>query len=144
VPSDRATLMDFHQEVLSGKCRRYCEVTLCATAHRAEVVVRVDATLDELGDECRLVMIDVTEEKKITAQELAIERQQQELLATQPFMLWFKDPQGRLISANATLVQDWRHFAQDAALEKIDFQSMSTPFFHPAGPGFAAEASKST
>nr|WP_315136282.1 helix-turn-helix domain-containing protein [uncultured Limnohabitans sp.] len=144
VSSDRATLMDFHQEVLSGKCRRYCEVTLCATAHRAEVVVRVDATLDELGDECRLVMIDVTEEKKITAQELAIERQQQELLATQPFMLWFKDPQGRLISANATLVQDWRHFAQDAALEKIDFQSMPTPFFHPAGPGFAAEASKST
>lgn len=143
VPPDRSLFSDFHQEVLSGKCRRYCEVTLCATAHRAEMVVRVDATLDEMGDECRLVMIDVTEEKKTMAQELAMERQQQELLASQPFMLWFKDPQGRLISANATLLEDWRHFAEDAALEKIDFQSMPMPFSHPSGPGFAAEARKS-
>ena len=141
---DRALFLDFHQEVLSGKCRRYCEVTLSATAHRAEMVVRIDATLDEMGDECRLVMIDVTEEKKIAAQELAMQRQQQELLARQPFMLWFKDPQGRLISANASLVEDWRHFAQDAALEKIDFQSMPMPFFNPSGPGFPTEANKSS
>ncbi|KAI9549788.1 hypothetical protein GHT06_007464 [Daphnia sinensis] len=92
----------------------------------------IDATLDEMGDECRLVMIDVTEEKKIAAQELALERQQQERLARQPFMLWFKDPQGRLVSANASLLQDWQHFAQDAALEKIDVQSMPMTFFHPS------------
>jgi PAS domain-containing protein len=141
---DRVLFLDFHEEVLSGKCRRYCEVTLSATAHRAEMVVRIDATLDEMGDECRLVMIDVTEEKKIAAQELAMQRQQQELLARQPFMLWFKDPQGRLISANASLVEDWRHFAQDAALEKIDFQSMPMPFFNPSGPGFPTEANKSS
>lgn len=143
-PADRASFLNFHQEVLSGKCRRYCEVTLCATAHRAEMVVRIDATLDEMGDECRLVMIDVTEEKKIAAQELALERQQQERLARQPFMLWFKDPQGRLVSANASLLQDWQHFAQDAALEKIDVQSMPMTFFHPPVPGLMAEATKST
>lgn len=143
-PADRASFLNFHQEVLSGKCRRYCEVTLCATAHRAEMVVRIDATLDEMGDECRLVMIDVTEEKKIAAQELALERQQQERLARQPFMLWFKDPQGRLVSANASLLQDWQHFAQDAALEKIDVQSMPMTFFHPSVPGLMAEATKST
>jgi len=57
--------------------------------------------------------------EKIAAQELALERQQQERLARQPFMLWFKDPQGRLVSANASLLQDWQHFAQDAALEKL-------------------------
>lgn len=143
-PADRASFLNFHQEVLSGKCRRYCEVTLCATAHRAEMVVRIDATLDEMGDECRLVMIDVTEEKKIAAQELALERQQQERLARQPFMLWFKDPQGRLVSANASLLKDWQHFAQDAALEKIDVQSMPMTFFHPSVPGLMAEATKST
>lgn len=143
-PADRASFLNFHQEVLSGKCRRYCEVTLCATAHRAEMVVRIDATLDEMGDECRLVMIDVTEEKKIAAQELALERQQQERLAKQPFMLWFKDPQGRLVSANASLLEDWQHFAQDAALEKIDVQSMPMTFFHPPVPGLMAEATKST
>ncbi len=143
VPADQPLFLNFHQEVLSGKCRRYCEVTLCATAHRAEMVVRIDATLDEMGDECRLVMIDMTEEKKMAAQELALERQQQELLARQPFMLWFKDSQGRLISANASLLEDWQHFAQDASLEKIDFQSMPMPFFHPAVPGYIAKLTKS-
>jgi PAS domain-containing protein len=143
VPPDRPLFLAFHQEVLSGKCRRHCEVTLCVTAHRAAMVVRIDATLDEMGDVCSLVMIDVTEEKKIAAQELAIQRQQQELLARQPFMLWFKDPQGRLISVNASLVQDWRHFAQYAALEKIDSQSMPMPFFHTPGSGFSSGATKS-
>lgn len=126
--SDQASFADFHREVLSGKCRRYCEVTLSATDHRSEMVVRIDATLDEMGDECRLVMIDVTQEKKLAAQELERERQQQEMLVKQPFMLWFKDQDGRLISANATLVEDWRHFAADAALEKIDLHSMPVSF----------------
>ncbi|MEK7344574.1 MAG: helix-turn-helix domain-containing protein [Pseudomonadota bacterium] len=129
-PSDQRHFLDFHQEVLSGKCRRHCEVTLCATDHRAEMVVRIDATLDEMGEECRLVLIDVTQEKKLAAQALERERQQQELLAKQPFMLWFKDQDGRLISANANLVQDWRHLAADAALEKIDLPSQP---FHVQG-----------
>ena len=89
-------------------------------------------------------MIDVTEEKKMAAQELAMERQLQEMLAKQPYMMWFKDPQGRLISANASLLEDWRHFAEDAALEKIDGQSLPMSFSHPVGPGFAAQATKST
>ncbi|WP_396432343.1 helix-turn-helix domain-containing protein [Limnohabitans sp.] len=127
-PSDQAAFLTYHQEVFSGRCRRYCEVTLCATDHRSEMVVRIDATLDEMGEECRLVMIDVTEDKKQMAQELARERQQQEWLARQPFMLWFKDQDGHLISANSSLIEDWRHFAQDASLEKVDLQSMPVNF----------------
>jgi CRP-like cAMP-binding protein len=143
-PSDRPLFQEFHREVLSGKCRRHCELTLCATAHRPEMVVRIDATLNETGDECRLVLIDVTDEKKLAAQELAMERQLQELLAKQPFMMWFKDPQGRLISANASLLHDWRHFVEDSALEKIDGQSMPMSFSHPSGPGFAPGVAKPT
>lgn len=127
-PEDRAPFLEFHNEVLSGKCRRYCEVTLSETDHRAEMVVRIDATLNEEGDECRLVMIDVTQEKKLAEQKLAMERQQQELLAKQPFMLWFKDQEGRLISANSMLVDDWSHFAAEASLEKVDLQSMPMSF----------------
>ena len=143
-PSDRPLFLDFHREVLSGKCRRHCELKLCATEHRAEMVVRVDATVSEMGDECRLVMIDVTEEKKMAAHDLAMERQLQELLAKQPLTMWFKDPQGRLISANASLLQDWRHFAEDAVLEKIDGQSLPMSFPHPSGAGLGLGVSKST
>jgi len=138
-PDDRAVFLDFHQEVLSGKCRRYCEVTLCATDHRAEMVVRIDATLDEMGEECRLVLIDVTQDKALAAQALARERQQQELLAKQPFMLWFKDQDGHLISANTNQVQDWRHWAAGASLEKIDLQSLPVHFTgHASRGGYAA------
>lgn len=128
VPSDQARFADFHQEVLSGKCRRHCELTLCATDHRGEMVVRIDATLDDEGDECQLVLIDVTQEKREVAERLERERQQQEMLATQPYMVWFKDPQGHLISANANLVDNWRDSAASAHLEPVDARSMPWQF----------------
>jgi hypothetical protein len=78
------------------------------------MVVRIDATLDEQGDECRLVMIDVTEEKMKVAQQRDSERQHQEILSRQTLALWFKDHDGRLISANAALMADWDQFSADA------------------------------
>ncbi len=128
VPSDQARFADFHQEVLSGKCRRHCELTLCATDHRGEMVVRIDATLDDEGDECQLVLIDVTQEKREMAERLERERQQQEMLATQPYMVWFKDPQGHLISANANLIDNWHDSAASAHLEPVDARSMPWQF----------------
>jgi PAS domain-containing protein len=141
VTSDRPLFLDFHQEVLSGKCRRHCEVTLCATAHRAEMVVRIDATLDEVGDECRLVMIDVTEEKNIAAQERAMERQQQEILATQPYMVWFKDAEGHLVSVNAKLIESWRHTEAAGQLERLDVRNMPWTLARPT-PQHGARAER--
>lgn len=57
--ASRNLFMTFHQEVLSGQCRRFCVVTLPATAHRAAMTVRIDATADESGEENRMVMIDL-------------------------------------------------------------------------------------
>jgi hypothetical protein len=78
------------------------------------MVVRVDATVNEMGDECRLVMIDVTEEKKKAERQRDSERQHQEILARQTLALWFKGQDGRLISANASLMADWDQFSADA------------------------------
>lgn len=116
--ADRALFTDFHREVLSGKCRRHCELTLSPTAHRSDMVVRIDATLDERGDECRLVMIDVTEERKKAEQQRDTERQHQGILARQTLALWFKDQDGRLISANASLLADWDQFSAGALKSK--------------------------
>ncbi|MGV0958649.1 MAG: helix-turn-helix domain-containing protein [Limnohabitans sp.] len=127
-PSDQLLFGDFHQEVLSGKCRRHCELTLSATSHRPEMVVRIDATLDEEGDECQLVLIDVTQEKREIEQRLALEHQQQAMLATQPYMVWFKDSEGHLISANSNLIETWRDSAGATQLEKLDAQSLSASF----------------
>ena len=115
--------------MLSGKCRRHCELTLRGTDHRAEITVRIDATLDDEGEECQLVLIDVTQEKREAAQKLERERAQQEMLIRQPYMVWFKDPEGHLISANANLIDNWHQLAQPGRLEKVDVQSMPWNFF---------------
>ena len=60
-PHSRDVFEQFHAEVLSGKCRRHCEVHLLPAAHRQAAVVRLDATADESGQEDRMVMTDITE-----------------------------------------------------------------------------------
>ncbi|MBP8149427.1 MAG: diguanylate cyclase, partial [Limnohabitans sp.] len=99
----REVFLAFQQEVLSGKCRRHCEVKLPATGHRAEVVLRLDATVDESGEEVQLVMTDITAEHQVMAQVLAQQLGQQALLDHSPFMLWGQDDAGRLVVANASL-----------------------------------------
>ena len=60
-PESREVFRQFHREVLSGKCRRHCELGLQSGAHRPASVVRLDAVVDESGQESRMVMVDVTD-----------------------------------------------------------------------------------
>ena len=60
--------MAFHQEVLSGQCRRFFVVTLPATQHRAALTLRIHATSDESGQENRMVMIDVGSDTRTPSQ----------------------------------------------------------------------------
>ena len=71
----------------------------------------------------------MTPEKREAAQTLERERAQQEMLIRQPYMVWFKDPEGHLISANANLIDNWHQLAQPGRLEKVDVQSMPWNFF---------------
>ena len=58
----------FHREVLSGKCRRHCELGLLPAGRSPAAVVRLDATVDENGEENRMVMVDITESHRQMAQ----------------------------------------------------------------------------
>jgi hypothetical protein len=104
------------------------------------MVVRIDATLDEEGVECQLVLIDVTQEKRQVAQALAQERQQQEMLVRQPYMKWFKDPEGHLISANAKLIDQSTYLGSYTQLEGVDMANMPWSFSAPQGPSAGAGA----
>lgn len=114
--------MAFHQEVLSGKCRRHCEVSLPASGHRAQVVLRLDATTDESGQEVRLVMTDITAEHQRMATSLAQQRCQQALLDHAPFMLWGQDEAGRLVVANASF-KAWME-ATPSAMNSLQGQDL--------------------
>lgn len=60
-PESRQSFEDFHREVLSGRCRRHCELGLLPAGHRSHAVIRLDAVVDESGEESRMVMMDVTD-----------------------------------------------------------------------------------
>jgi CRP-like cAMP-binding protein len=117
------TFLAFHAEVLSGKCRRHCELALKPTAQRPEVVVRIDATVDEDGLENRMVMSDITEQVQQAQALAAREREQRALLEHLPGVFWIKDELGRFVAVNHL---DPRH-GSDAA------GSASAPM--PAGDG---------
>lgn len=94
------TFMTFHAEVMSGKCRRHCELTLKPTVQRPALVVRIDATVDEDGLENRMVMCDITEQVQHAQALAAREREQRALLAHLPGVFWIKDEQGRFVAVN--------------------------------------------
>jgi CRP-like cAMP-binding protein len=100
--SDEAqdTFLGFHAEVMSGKCRRHCQLTLKPTAQRPALVVRIDATVDEDGLENRMVMTDITEQVQQAQALAAREREQRALLAHLPGVFWIKDEQGRFVAVN--------------------------------------------
>lgn len=90
----------FHAEVMSGKCRRHCELTLQATPQRPLMVVRVHATVDEEGLENRMVMFDITEQVQQAHALAEREREQRSLLEHLPGVFWIKDELGRFVAVN--------------------------------------------
>jgi PAS domain-containing protein len=54
---------DFVGKVLHEKTSNLCEIVLAATALRPASTVRVEAVPDEDGKECRMVLMDITEQR---------------------------------------------------------------------------------
>lgn len=61
-----AFLPEFHtfvDDVLSGKARSKCEIALMATDRRPELLIRIEGVADEGGRECRMVVMEVSEDR---------------------------------------------------------------------------------
>ena len=111
--------VNFHAEVMSGKCRRHCELTLAATAQRPLVVVRIHATVDEDGCENRMVMFDVTEQVRQTQALAEREREQRALLGHLPGVFWIKDESGKFVAVN--------HLVQRSSTDAAEVHTMVMP-----------------
>lgn len=126
----------FHEEVLSGKCRRHCELVLPATDHRTETIVRVHATVDESGQEVRMVLVDITQDKTMMAQAQARAQHQRMLLEQLPQTLWIKDKDGSFVSAGPSLQA---HFQGEWPSDRPWAQG--TDFQQYVSPALVAETS---
>lgn len=62
-PESRAGFGEFVDRVLREKTRNQCEIELPATALRPASTIRIEAVPDEDGKECRMVLMDITEQR---------------------------------------------------------------------------------
>jgi hypothetical protein len=63
-PKYRPAFNLFVEEVLSVKGKNSCEVGLLPTDQRPEVMVRIEAVADESGQECRMVVMNISAEQQ--------------------------------------------------------------------------------
>lgn len=134
---DHERFLAFHQSVLSGKCRDHLEVTLSGTGRRADMIVRIDGTLDELGEECALVLIDVTREKKLVTELLEQGHQQhQDYSGKSSDMSWFNDKEDQVHPASNSLIDQFRPLTGRGALVDLDADSVPrrSPLPHAVQP----------
>ena len=111
----------FHAEVMNGKSKMYCELTLAAAEHRPEAVVRIQAVPDDEGNECRMVVIDITAEK--TAEKALQEREQylRALLDNFPFEVWLKNANGQYLAANKAVLEILGLSSPESLIGKTDY-----------------------
>ena len=59
----QASFRQFVSQVLHEKRRNLCEIELAATPTHPAATVRIEAVPDEDGKECRMVLLDITEQR---------------------------------------------------------------------------------
>jgi len=75
--SDRRAFRDFLENVLASQARQCCEVTLPQEGSRP-LAVQIEATRCTGGQQCRAVMLDITERKRAEEEQAKLETQLQQ------------------------------------------------------------------
>ena len=124
-PAFLETFKNFHEEVMNGKSKKHCELELIAAEHRSEAVVRIEAVPDDDGNECRMVVMDITAEK--TAQKALQDREQylRALLDNFPFSVWLKNADDQYLAGNTTLVNTLGLPSPESLAGKTDYDILS-------------------
>lgn len=119
-PESLTVFNQFLDKVLREGCRETCEVTLSATKLRPAAIITMDAVPDDNGKECRMVVVDVTQERQHARQLREREQYQRALLDAFPFIAWLKDEQGRFLAVNAPFAAAFDWPSADSLVGKTD------------------------
>ena len=119
-PESVAVFNQFLEKVLRERSRQGCEITLSATAQRPAAIITIDAVPDKNGQECRMVVADVTHERLAARRLREREQYQRALLDTFPFIVWLKDEQSRFLSVNEPFAATFGWPSADSLVGKTD------------------------
>lgn len=120
-PEDLVDFNAFFEQVFRAKDKTAGEFVLSANDHRPEAIVKIEAVPDEDGNECRMVVIDVSQARQ--AQKTLQERQQylRAVIDNFPFFVWLKDAQSSFLAVNAPFSANYGWPSADALIGKTDF-----------------------
>ena len=111
----------FFDEVLRNKSKKSCEMLLLPTSHNPEAFVRIQAVPGESGEECRMVVMDITAEKLAEKALNLREQYLRTVLNNFPFLVWLKDEQSRFLAVNAPFAENFGWPSPDSLRGKTDF-----------------------
>ncbi|WP_428827460.1 PAS domain S-box protein [Azonexus sp. IMCC34842] len=124
-PADLPAFNLFFERVFAAKDKTVGEFVLSANIYRPEASVKIEAVPDENGEECRMVVIDISAAKHA---EKALRVREQYLRAVVdnfPFMVWLKDPGGRFLAVNSALASSFGWPSANTLIGKTDFDIAS-------------------
>lgn len=122
---DLAEFDRFFAAVLTAKHKLQCEIALLPTSHQPVASVRIEAVPDEYGDECRMVVMDISAAKQAEKALLEREQYQRAVLDNFPFMVWLKDAQSRFLAVNTPFATFFGKPSADALIAQSDFDIVS-------------------
>ncbi|PKO31824.1 MAG: hypothetical protein CVU34_16680 [Betaproteobacteria bacterium HGW-Betaproteobacteria-7] len=108
-------------DVLQARQKMHCELALLPTQYRPAAWVRVEGVPDEGGEECRLVVLDITAARQAEARLREREQYQRAVLDNFPFMVWLKDPQSRFLAVNTPFAKTFGKDSPDELIGLSDF-----------------------
>jgi diguanylate cyclase (GGDEF)-like protein/PAS domain S-box-containing protein len=125
-PAQRVSFNRFVEQVRTSQLQITCELPLVPTNRRPRSFIRIQAVTDDKGNECRMVIVDITAAH--VAEEKVRERDhyQRALLDNFPFMVWLKDAQSRFLAVNTPFARNFGWSSAADLIGKTDFDT-TTP-----------------
>jgi diguanylate cyclase (GGDEF)-like protein/PAS domain S-box-containing protein len=120
-PGSLTTFNQFLEEVLPATQKTACEIALISNPQRPEATVWIDAIPNEAGNECRMVVSDITSERSAQQEIKVRELYLRAILDNFPFMVWLKDEQSQFIAVNASLASNFGWPSTESLVGRNDY-----------------------
>ena len=124
VESNRGDFADFLTRVFATGKKQECEMAL-TRASQPPLACLLEATLSPDGQECRAVLIDITELKQTEASLVETSALMETLLQNTTDLIYFKDRQSRFVHFSRAMLGIFRLTRPDELKGKTDFDFFS-------------------